>query len=407
MLSQDIRKDFPILQSKMNGKPLVFLDSAASSQMPKNVINAFANYYHCRHANIHRGAYRLSYETTDLYEKTRERLAKFLGAPEPESCIFTRNATESLNIVARTWGEENIKEGDEILVSELEHHSNLLPWIQLAQRKKASLHHLPLSPDGFYDMEQFDKVCSKRTRLIALQHMSNVLGTIHDIKLLSQKAKELGAVFVIDGSQGVPHLKVNLAEIDCDFYAFSAHKMLGPTGLGVLYARKEILEKLDPFLGGGDMLLWATKDSFSPAPLPRRFEAGTPNIVAVIAFHIALDYIDQIGLDNIHKHEQDIVNYAYEKIQKLKGIKIYGPALGNPKRGGILSFNIEGVHSHDLATILDEDGVAIRAGHHCCEPWMQKEKLVSTARISFYIYNTLEDVDRCYDSLKKVISIFN
>ncbi len=404
---KSIRKDFPLLQSKMNGKDLVFLDSAASSQKPQRVIDAFNDYYRCRHANIHRGAYRLSYEATDLYEKTRIHLARFLNAPHPESCIFTRNATESLNFVAHTWGEQHIQAGDEIVISELEHHSNIVPWIMLAERKQAKLRHIPLSPQGSYDYQRIAEVISPRTRIVAVQHVSNVLGTIHELKPIALQAHAVDALFVVDGAQGAPHLKVDVQDIDCDFYAISAHKMLGPTGVGALYGKKEILEKLPPFLGGGDMILSVTKDSFEPSNLPRKFEAGTPDIAGVVAFCIAIDYLEKIGLGNIHAYEVELTNYAHTEIKNIDGIQIYSPA---PKQdqdcGGILSFNIEDVHSHDVATILDSEGVAIRAGHHCCEPWMKSCGLTSTARASFYLYNGPEDIDRLVSALKKVRAIF-
>lgn len=404
---KDIRKDFPILQTKMNGKDLVFLDSAASSQKPQRVIDTFNDYYRCRHANIHRGAYRLSYEATDLYEKTRQALARFLKAPQAESCIFTRNATESLNLIAHTWGEKNLEAGDEILVSEIEHHSNLVPWMQLAKRKRARLRHIPLSQEGCYEYSQIQELIGARTRIIAVQHMSNALGNIHELSKLAVHARSVGALFVVDGAQGAAHLQVDVQALDCDFYACSAHKMLGPTGVGVLYGKKELLEEMPPFLGGGDMILQVDKDDFTAAPLPRKFEAGTPNIAGVVAFAIALDYLEKIGLENIHAHELALTAYALEEIQKIEAIHIYGPKQASQDRGGIISFNLEGVHSHDVATILDEEGLAVRAGHHCCEPWMKKCDLSGgTVRVSFYLYNGPEDVDRLLHALRKVRSIF-
>ena len=321
----EIRRDFPILQTKMNGRELIFLDSAASSQKPQRVIDAFNDYYRCRHANIHRGAYRLSYEATDLYEETRLRVARFLNAPHPESCIFTRNTTEGLNLVARTWGEENIQSGDEILLSELEHHSNLVPWIMLAQRKNATLRYIPLTKDGYYDISRLHEVLSTRTRLISVQHISNALGTVHELYPIAVQAKELGALFVVDGAQGVPHQPVDVQALDCDFYAFSAHKMLGPTGVGVLYGNKDILEKLNPFFGGGDMILSVQRDSFTPAALPQRFEAGTPSIAGVVAFALAIDYLEKVGWENIQTHEEMLMEYALTEMRKLEGIEFYGP----------------------------------------------------------------------------------
>ena len=402
---QAIKEDFPLLQSKMNGKPLVFLDSAASSQKPRKVIEAFEDYYRCRNANIHRGAYRLSYEATDLYDKTRSILARFINAPEPESVIFTRNTTESINLVASTWGEENIQAGDEILVSELEHHSNLVPWMMLAQRKNAVLRYLPLTDDFRYDSTRLDEVLGERTKIVALAHASNAVGTIHDVKLLARKAHAVGAVFLVDGAQGACHNVVDVQDMDCDFYALSAHKMLGPTGVGALYGKKELLEAMPPFLGGGDMILTVTKDGFKPAPLPAKYEAGTPNIAGVVAFAIALEYLKKVGLDRIHAHEEALINYAYERMGDIPGLTLYGTRESG-QRSGVLSFNIDGVHQHDVGTILDQEGIAIRAGHHCCEPFMRKLDIPGTARASFYLYNGPEDVDKLADGILKVREVF-
>lgn len=402
---QSIRADFPLLQTKMNGKPLVFLDTAASSQKPKRVIDAFEDFYRCRNANIHRGAYRLSYEATDLYERTRTRVARFLNAPESESCIFTRNTTEGLNLVARAWGDAYIEEGDEIVVSELEHHSNLVPWMQLCERKKAKLRHIPLTDDFRYDYSRLDEVINSRTRVISVAHMSNAVGTIHDLKLLGARARSVGALFVVDGAQGASHLKTDVQAIDCDFYALSAHKMLGPTGVGVLYGKKAILEAMPPFLGGGDMILTVTKDGFKPAPLPNKFEAGTPNIAGVVAFAIAIDYLEKIGLERIHAHEVELTKYAVQELERMPGVVQYGTRNWE-ERGAVVSFNLEGVHPHDLGTILDEEGIAIRAGHHCCEPLMRRLDISGTARASFYIYNGPEDVDALVRALQKVRGIF-
>jgi len=401
----NIKNDFPILQTKMNGKPLVFLDSAASSQKPQRVIDAFADYYKCRNANIHRGAYRLSYEATDLYESTRKRLADFLGAPHSESVIFTRNTTESINLVAQTWGLESIQEGDEIVVSELEHHSNLVPWMTLARRKKAKLRHIPLLEDSRFDYDRLDEVIGERTKIVSIAHMSNATGTIHDIKRIGQAAKKAGAIFVVDGAQGACHLPVDVMDIGCDFYAISAHKMLGPTGVGALYGRKDLMESMPPFLGGGDMILTVSKDSFVPDGLPNKFEAGTPNIAGVVAFAIALDYLQKIGLEKIHAHERALIEYAIDEIGKIPGVNIYGTNHLD-ERGGILSFNIEGVHAHDVGTILDEEGIAIRAGHHCAEPFMKLCEISGTARASFYLYNGPEDVDALGKGILRVKEVF-
>ena len=402
---QSIKQDFPLLQTKMNGRPLVFLDSAASSQKPQRVIDTFANYYRCRNANIHRGAYRLSYEATDLYDQTREKIARFLNARDPRECIFTRNTTESINVIASSWGNANVKAGDEIVVSELEHHSNLVPWMMLAERTGAVLRHIPLTDDSRYDYNRLDEVIGPRTKIVAIQHMSNAVGTIHDLKRIRAKARAHGAMFSVDGAQGACHLKVDVQDLDCDFYSLSAHKMLGPTGVGVLYGKQELLEAMPPFLGGGDMILSVSKDGFKPAGLPEKFEAGTPNIAGVVAFAVALDYLEQIGLENIHSHEQEVLKYAYAELERLPGVVLYGTREFS-ERGAVVSFNIEGVHSHDVGTILDEEGIAIRAGHHCCQPFMQKNDLAGTARASFYLYNGPEDVDALVRGLIKVKEIF-
>ncbi len=402
---QRIKKDFPLLQSNMNGKPLVFLDSAASSQKPQRVIDAFNDYYRCRNANIHRGAYRLSYEATDLYESTRDRLAQHMNAPKPESIIFTRNTTEGINLVAWTWALENLHPGDEILISELEHHSNMVPWMMVAKRTGAKLRHLPLTDDARYDYSRIDEVLTSKTKLVSLAHMSNATGTIHDVKLLGRKAKSVGALFLVDGAQGASHLPVDVAEIGCDFYAMSAHKMLGPTGIGALYGRPDLLESMPPFLGGGDMILTVSKDDFVPAKIPQKYEAGTPNIAGVVAWSIALDYLNKVGLEKIHHHEQELVQYAVSEMEKIPGITLYGTRSWE-ERGGVVSFNVEGVHPHDVGSILDEEGIAVRAGHHCCEPFMKRMDISGTVRASFYLYNGPEDVDALVKAIHKVRSIF-
>lgn len=402
---RELKKDFPILQTNMNGKPLVFLDSAASSQKPQRVIDAFEDFYRCRNANIHRGAYRLSYEATDLYDGTRKKMARFLGVDDPDCIIFTRNTTESINLVAFAWGLKNLKPGDEILVSELEHHSNLVPWMMVAARTGAVLRHLPLTQDYRYDYAALDSVLTDRTRIVALAHMSNAVGTIHDIELLSKKAHAAGALFLVDGAQGACHLSVNAGEIDCDFYALSAHKMLGPTGVGVLYGKRHLLEEMDPFLGGGDMILTVSKDSFKPAELPMKFEAGTPNIAGVVAFAVALEYLRSIGLAKIREHEKDLVQYACAELRKIGGVTVYGTEDWD-WRGGVVSFNVDGVHPHDVGSILDEEGIAVRAGHHCCEPFMKRLDISGTVRASFYLYNGPEDVDALARGIRRVKEIF-
>jgi len=400
-----IKLDFPILQTQMNGKPLVFLDSAASSQKPQKVIDASSDFYRCRNANIHRGAYRLSYEATDLYELTRTKVKEFINAREPEEVIFTRNTTESINLIAYSYAIKFLKEGDEILVSEMEHHSNLVPWMIVAQKKGVKIKHIPLTEDYQYDYEKIPDVLTERTKVISVAHMSNAIGTIHDLKKISYYAKQVNAIFVVDGAQGACHLPVDVQEIDCDFYAMSAHKMLGPTGVGVLYGKRELLEMMDPFMGGGDMILTVWKDGYKPAPLPNKFEAGTPNIAGVVVYAVALDYLKSIGIENIHQHEVEILQYAIPKLKEIPFVRLFGTE-DFSKRGGVISFLVEGVHPHDIGTILDQEGIAIRAGHHCCEPLMKKIAIPGTARASFYLYNGIEDVDALIKGIEKVIEIF-
>lgn len=402
---KEIKKDFPLLSRDMNGKRLAFLDSAASSQMPDSVIDAYGSYYRNHHANIHRGAYIISYEATDLYDAARARTAKFLGAKRPETVIFTRNTTESINLVASSWGEMHIQEGDEILLSELEHHSNLVPWMMLAKRKNAIIKHIPLTDDFRLDLSRIDDVLTSRTRMVAVAHSSNAIGTIHDLKTIGEKARSVGAAFLVDGAQGAPHLPVRVQEIDCDFYALSAHKMLGPTGVGVLYGKKEILEEIPPFLGGGDMILSVSRDDFKPAGLPEKFEAGTPNIAGVISFVKAIEYLENVGIEKIHDHEEGLLSMAIDELSSLSGITLYGPRELS-QRSGVLSITVDGVHPHDVGSILDSEGVAVRAGHHCCEPFMKRLELPGTVRASFYIYNGPEDVESLVHGIKKVKEVF-
>lgn len=402
---REIRKDFPILSKNMNGRPLVFLDSAATSQKPRRVIEAFQDYYLCRNANIHRGAYRLSYEATDLFDRSRKRLAKFLNAPDSDCVIFTRNTTEGINLVAATWGMENIHEDDEIVVSELEHHSNLVPWMMLAEKKKARLVFFPLTEDGRLQYDKIDEIITRKTKLVAVAQMSNAIGTIHDLDTIGRKARSVGAVFLVDGAQGACHLPVDVQKLDCDFYSLSAHKMLGPTGVGALYGKRELLERMPPYMGGGDMILSVTKEGFKPAPLPNKFEAGTPNIAGVVAFFNALDYLTKVGLEKIHQHEQALIEYAIAEFERIPGVTLYGTR-SMPERGGILSFNVDGIHPHDVGSILDEEGIAIRAGHHCCQPYMRKLDISGTARASFYLYNGPDDIDALCNSIHKVKEVF-
>jgi cysteine desulfurase / selenocysteine lyase len=400
-----IRTDFPILNTKMNGKPLVFLDSTSSSQKPFPVIDALDRYYKEENANIHRGVYYLSQRATELYERTRLKISEFLNAKCAKVIIFTRNTTESINLVAQAWGRENISRGDEIVLNELEHHSNLVPWQMLAKEKNAILKFIPLLPDSTLDYSTLNEVITHRTKLVAVSQMSNVTGTIHNLPTIIEKAHSVGAKVLVDGAQGACHIKTDVKKLDMDFYAFSAHKMLGPTGVGVLYGKEEILERMSPWMGGGDMIMDVNKESSTYADLPAKLEAGTPHISGVIAFYEALCYLEAVGLENICKHESYLLKYAIEKLHDFGGVELYGTEeLQN--RGGVLSFNMDGIHAHDVGSILDENGIAIRVGHHCCQPFMKKMKIAGTARASFYLYNTKEDVDALVDGLRKVKEIF-
>ncbi len=401
-----LRTDFPIFNTEMNGKPLVFLDSAASSQKPFQVIDAIEKYYREENANIHRGIYSLSQKATENFERARIKVADFIGAKCAKVVIFTRNATESINLVAQTWGRENISRGDEIVLNELEHHSNIVPWQMLAKEKGAVLKFIPLNEDSTLDLSSMHEIITYKTKLVACSQMSNVTGTIHDIKPIIAKAHAVGALFLLDGAQGISHLKTNVKELDVDFYVFSAHKMLGPTGVGVLYGKEEILEKMPPWMGGGDMISEVDKNFSTYAELPARLEAGTPHISGVIAFAHAIDYLQSVGMQNIHEHEVDLLTYGLQRLEELGSIVLYGTK-DLTKRGGVISFNIENVHPHDVGSILDELGIAIRVGHHCCQPFMKRMGLVGTCRASFYLYNTKEEIDLLIEGLKQVTGIFS
>lgn len=395
---EKIRKDFPILDRKINGQQLVYLDNAATSQKPYSVIQALTDYYSLNNANIHRGIHTLSEEATEAYEGARKTIAKFIDAPDSRSVIFTRNATEGFNLVMFTWGRQNINEGDEIVLSTMEHHSNLVPWQMLAKEKKAVLRFIELTEDGELSMESARQVIGPKTKLVSVTQMSNVLGTITPLKELAALAHAQGALIMVDGAQGVPHLPTSVQDLDCDFLAFSFHKMLGPTGVGVLWGRYELLKAMPPFMGGGDMIaaVWREKSRYNE--LPWKFEAGTPNIADVIAAGKAIEYLQELGMENVRAHEIEITDYALKQFAKFNGVKVYGPK-DAAKRGGVISFNLESVHPHDLGQILNESGVAVRAGHHCCQPLMRDLDVMGTARASFYIYNTTDEVDFLFKSL--------
>ncbi|MBF2611932.1 cysteine desulfurase [Listeria welshimeri] len=396
---QKIRADFPILDQEINEKPLAYLDNAATSQKPKQVIEALTHYYEFDNANVHRGVHTLAARATDAYESARVKVAKFIHAREVAEIIFTRGTTSAINLVVDSYAEANIEAGDEIVISYLEHHSNLIPWQQLAKRKGAVLKYIELEEDGTISVKQAKKKISEKTKIVALAHVSNVLGTITPIKEIAAIAHKFGAVILVDGAQAVPHMEVNVVDLDADFYAFSGHKMMAPTGIGALYGKRELLDAMEPTEFGGEMIDFVELYDSTWKELPWKFEAGTPIIGGAIALGAAIDYLAEVGLANIHAHEQELVGYAIEEMSKIEGITIYGPKDAS-KRCGLVTFNLEGAHPHDIATILDEDGIAIRAGHHCAQPLMKWLDVSSTARASFYIYNTKEEIDALIDGLK-------
>ncbi|EAD2564094.1 cysteine desulfurase [Listeria monocytogenes] len=396
---QKIRADFPILAQEINEKPLAYLDNAATSQKPKQVIEALTHYYEFDNANVHRGVHTLAARATDAYELARGKVAKFIHAREVAEIIFTRGTTSAINLVVDSYAEANIEAGDEIVISYLEHHSNLIPWQQLAKRKGAVLKYIELEDDGTISVEQAKKTIGEKTKIVALAHVSNVLGTITPIKEIAAVAHQFGAVILVDGAQAVPHMEVDVVDLDADFYAFSGHKMMAPTGIGALYGKRELLDAMEPTEFGGEMIDFVELYDSTWKELPWKFEAGTPIIGGAIALGAAIDYLAEVGLANIHAHEQALASYAIEEMSKIEGITIYGPKDAS-KRCGLVTFNLEGAHPHDIATILDEDGIAIRAGHHCAQPLMKWLDVSSTARASFYIYNTKEEIDALIDGLK-------
>jgi cysteine desulfurase/selenocysteine lyase len=393
-----IRADFPILERQVNGRPLIYLDNAATTQKPRQVIDALVDFYTNTNANVHRGVHTLSVESTDLYELAREKIARFVGARHAEEIVFVRNTTEGLNLVAVCWGRANLKPGDEILATVLEHHSNLIPWQRVAQETGASIKLIQLTPDGIVDMDDYRRLLGPRTRVVAIAHASNVLGTISDLGEISALAHKQGAIVVADGAQSVPHLATNVSTLGPDFLAFSGHKMLAPTGIGGLWGRRELLEAMPPFLGGGGMIREVYEDHATWAPLPEKFDAGTPNIADSIAFGTAVDYLADLGMHNVRAHEIEVTGYALERLAGVPDVTVYGPRNAE-LRTGVVSFNLDGVHPHDAGTILDEAGIAVRAGHHCCQPLHRALDVAATLRASFYIYNSVDEVDALVDAL--------
>lgn len=402
----EIRKLFPILNQEVNGKPLVYLDSAATSQKPVSVIETLDRYYREYNSNVHRGVHTLGTKATDAYEGAREKVRKFINASSTEEIIFTRGTTTSINTIAQSYGRANIKAGDEIVISMMEHHSNIIPWQQLAIRTGATLKYIPLQEDGTISLDEARQVITPQTKIVSVMHVSNVLGVINPVKELAAIAHENGAVMVVDGAQGAPHIKLDVQDMDCDFYAFSGHKMCAPTGIGVLYGKKHLLEEMPPVEFGGEMIDFVGLYESTWKELPWKFEGGTPIIGGAIALGAAIDFLESIGLDEIERHEHKLAAYALERMSEVEGITIYGPK-DSALRAGVVTFNIDDVHPHDVATVLDAEGIAIRAGHHCAQPLMKWLKASSTARASFYLYNTEEDIDKLVAALIKTKEYFN
>jgi cysteine desulfurase/selenocysteine lyase len=401
----EVRKDFPILERETRpGQRVTYLDSTATSQKPLQVIEAMNDYYRRSNANIHRGVHTLAEEATTMYEGARERIAKFINASSSREIIYTRNTTESINLVAYSWARANLKQGDLVILTEMEHHSNLVPWHMLQAERGIELEFIPVTEDGLLDLETYKTLLKRTPKLVSFTHMSNVLGTINPAAEIIRLGHEAGAVVLVDGAQSVPHLKVDVQALDADFYAFSAHKMCGPTGIGALYGKSALLEAMPPFLGGGDMIKEVKLRSFRANTLPHKFEAGTPAIAEAIGFGAAVDYLSMIGINNIAEHEHEITSYALERLEEIPGVKLFGPSAD--KKGGVAAFTLEGIHPHDVAQILDQDGIAIRAGHHCAQPLHEKFGIPATSRASFYLYSTKEEVDLLVNGLYKVKEMF-
>ena len=402
---QAVRADFPVLERQINGKQLVFLDSAASSQKPLAVIEAISDYYRNCHANVHRGIYRLSEEATDAFENARDLVARFINVGSRE-VIFTRNATESINLVAQSWGRANLRPGDEILLTVMEHHANLVPWQLIAGEKEARLRFIPLTEDGQLDLSTLGDLLTERTRLVAFTQASNVLGTLTPVRRVADAAHAAGALVLVDGAQGAPHLPTDVQAMGCDFYAFSSHKMCGPTGIGVLWGRRELLDSMPPFMGGGEMICRVELERSDWAALPHKFEAGTPAIAAAIGLGAAVEYLSALGMEAVRAHEKELTAYALERLSEVPGLTVYGPT-DVELRGGVTAFTLEDAHPHDVATILDSEAVAVRAGHHCAMPLHTRLGLSATTRASFYIYNVPEEIDRLVEAIHKVKHIFS
>jgi len=395
-----IRSDFPIFSDKL----LVYLDSAATTQKPKQVIDSVSDFYSNYNANVHRGIYELSIKATEMYHSARQKVANLINASDWRSIVFTGGTTESINLLAYSWVRKNLQKGDELLITEMEHHSNIVPWQLVAKESGIILKYIPVNIDGTLDLSNFDELITNKTKLVSVIHQSNVFGTINPIKKIINRAKQVGAITLIDAAQSVPHSHVDVQELDCDFLAFSGHKMLGPTGIGILYGKTELLNSMTPFMGGGDMINSVTMIESTWNDIPYKFEAGTPNIAQAIGLGAAIDYINEIGLTNIQDYVEHLVKTALEKLRAIDGLTIYGHQIG--ESSSVISFNLEGVHPHDLAQFLDQDGIAVRAGHHCAQPIMDKLSVSSTIRASFYLYNTKEEIDKLCASLRNTAKFF-
>ena len=404
---ENLRKDFPILSRTVrDNKPLVYLDNASTTQKPNQVIDAITDYYQNHNANIHRAVYALAEESTEAYETARDKIANFVNIKNRQELIFVRGTTEAINLVAYAWGRPHINEGDIIVTTEYEHHSNIVPWQLLTQEKRAKLEYIGMDDNGELILDDLDKyLATGKVKLVTFSLMSNVLGTITDAKKIIEKCKSAGVPTLVDGAQAVPHMKVDLDTLGCDFFAFSGHKMLAPTGVGILWVRKSVLQTMSPFHGGGDMIREVHKYETTWNELPYKFEAGTPNIADVIGFGAAIDYLTKIGMDNVRQHEIELTKYAMEKFSKIPGLQVYGTK-DISKRGGVISFNFADVHPHDVADIIDKEGISLRSGHHCAQVLMERLNVAATSRASFYIYNTKEDIDALIDSLNKVAKVF-
>lgn len=401
-----IRNDFPILKRKINGKPLIYFDNAATTQKPQKVIDALVDYYSNHNANIHRGIHTLAEEATSMHESTREKIVKFINASSTKEIIFVRNSTEAINLVAYSWGRKFLNKDDEVILSESEHHSNIIPWQLLTEEKGIRLKFIEVNDKGLLDMGGYQRLLNPKTKLVSLVHISNVLGTINPVRKIGELAHQNGALMLVDGAQSAPRMPIDVKDLDCDFFAASGHKMLGPTGIGFLYGKEKILEMMPPFMGGGDMIMEVYLDHSLWNDLPYKFEAGTPNIADAVAFGAAIDYLNSIGMDNIFQHEKLLTEYAMNRLKSVKEVTIYGPTDLRVKTG-VIAFTIKDIHPHDVAAILDGEGIAVRSGFHCAMPLHQRLKIPATTRASFYIYNTREEVDKLIEGIKKVIKTFN